>query len=137
MRVLLVLLISLWLPASASAQSDADRSTVQGVIEQQLQAFQRDDAASAYSFAAPVIKQMFPTQDIFMQMVQKGYPQVYRPRSHRFLDLVEKNGQLEQTVELVDAEGTFWSALYTLARQPDGSWKITSCVILKKPGAVA
>jgi hypothetical protein len=137
MRVLLILLLSIWISAPASGQSAADRGAVQSVIEQQLQAFQRDDAATAYSFAAPGIKQMFPTEDIFMQMVQKGYPQVYRPRSHQFLDLVEKGGQLEQTVEIVDADGTFWTALYTLQKQPDGSWKITSCLILKKPGAVA
>jgi hypothetical protein len=33
--------------------------------------------------------------------------------------------------------GEFWAALYTLEQQPDGSWKITGCYILKKPGEMA
>jgi hypothetical protein len=121
----------------AAAQSDAERAAVRNVIEQQIQAFLRDDAAAAYSFASPGIQATFPTEEIFMRMVQQGYPQVYRPRSHEFGELVVKPGHLEQSVEIVDAAGEFWTALYTLAQQPDGSWKITGCHILKKPGEVA
>ena len=137
MRVLLVLLAMLGFSTPAGAFSDAERAAVQNAIEQQLQAFLRDDGATAYSFAAPSIKSMFPTEEIFMQMVQRGYPQVYRPRAYQFQELVEKGGHLEQTVEIVDGDGVFWSALYTLERQPDGSWKITGCYIVKKPGGVA
>ena len=136
MRIRLVLLFVAALCGSA-AFSDADRGSVQSVIERQLGAFRADDAATAYSFAAPEIRAMYPTQDTFMQMVQRLYPQVYRPRSYAFGELAEKAGQLEQTVDIVDAEGVFWTALYTLARQPDGSWKITGCYLLKKPGEVA
>jgi hypothetical protein len=137
MRVLLVLLAILGLSGTAAAIEDADRTAVQSTIEQQLQAFLRDDAATAYSFAAPAIKTMFPTEDVFMQMVRQGYPQVYRPRSHQFQELLEKSGHLEQSVDIVDGDGTFWTALYTLERQPDGSWKITGCFLLKKPGVGA
>jgi hypothetical protein len=137
MRILLVLLVTLGLAGSASAFTDSDRAAIESVIEQQIQAFLRDDATTAYSFAAPGIKAVFPTEEIFMQMVQKGYPQVYRPRSYRFLELEEVGAQLKQTVEIVDVDGVFWTALYTLERQPDGSWKITGCYLLKKPGEVA
>ena len=137
MRVLLVLFLILSFSLPANAQSDADRAAVQGVIEQQIQAFLRDDAATAYSFASPGIKAMFPNEGVFMQMVQQGYPQVYRPRSYQFGELVLKDGHLEQTVDLVDADGAFWTALYTLEQQADGSWKITGCYIIKKPGEVA
>lgn len=137
MRVLLVFFVLLGLSGPAAAQSGTDRAAVQSVIEQQIQAFLRDDAATAYSFASPGIRAAFPTEDIFMQMVQQGYPQVYRPRSYEFGELIAKDGRLEQTVDLVDADGVFWTALYTLERQPDGSWKITSCSILKKTGEVA
>ena len=100
--------------APAAAFSDADRAAVQGIIEQQLQAFLRDDGATAYSFAAPTIKQMYPTVEAFMAMVRQGYPQVYRPRSHSFGELKEQPGHLEQSVEIVDGEGTFLGcALHT------------------------
>lgn len=137
MRVVLVLLMFFGLVAPGAAQSDAERAAVQAVIEEQLQAFMRDDAAGAYSFAAPGIKQMFPTEDIFMQMVRQGYPQVYRPQSHQFQALEQKPGHLEQHVEIVDGDGVYWDALYTLEQQPDGSWKITGCMIQKAPGAGA
>ena len=137
MRIRLVFLIVAALCGSAAAFSEADRGAVQSVIERQLDAFRADDAATAYSFAAPEIMAMYPDQDIFMQMVQRLYPQVYRPRSHAFGELSEKSGHLEQVVDIVDSEGAFWTALYTLSRQPDGSWKITGCYLLKKPGEVA
>jgi ketosteroid isomerase-like protein len=137
MRILLIFAVVFGLTGTAAAQSEADRSAVQAVIGQQLDAFLSDDAATAYSFAAPNIQTMFPTQDRFMELVQQGYQPVYRSRSRTFGELKETAMGLEQTVDLVDAAGEFWTAVYTLQRQPDGSWKISSCVLVKKPGEVA
>jgi len=137
MRVLLVLFVMFGLSGQAAAFSDADRAAVQGAIERQLQAFLKDDGDTAYSFAAPNIKMMYPSVDSFMAMVRQGYPQVYRPRSYEFGELKEAPGYLEQSVEIVDADGTFWTAVYTLRQDADGSWKITGCYIVKKPGEVA
>lgn len=134
MRVLLMLLVLLGAPTSALAVTDGDRAAAQDVIERQLQAFLGDDATTAYSFAAPSIKSLFPSEDIFMEMVRQGYAPVYRPRSHAFGELKETAAGLEQAVDIVDADGQEWTALYTLARQPDGTWKITGCYLLKKPG---
>ena len=55
---LLVLVIGLGVPAAAD-----DLTTAQSVIRAQEQAFGRDDAAAAYSHAAPGIKQLFPQAD--------------------------------------------------------------------------
>ena len=137
MRVLLVLLTIIGFSAPAAAFGDGDRAAVESVIEQQIQAFLRDDGATAYSFAAPAIKQMYPTVDAFMAMVKNGYPQVYRPRTHAFGELKEQPGYLEQSVDIVDGQGNFWTAVYTLRQEVDGSWKITGCYIVKKPGQVA
>jgi ketosteroid isomerase-like protein len=137
MRIILIFAVVFGLTGTAAAQSEADRSAVQAVIGQQLDAFLSDDAATAYSFAAPNIQTMFPTQDRFMELVQQGYQPVYRSRSRTFGELKETAMGLEQTVDLVDAAGEFWTAVYTLQRQPDGSWKISSCVLVKKPGEVA
>ena len=134
MRVLLSICLLVALAGAAAAQSDPDRAAVRSVIEQQLGAFLRDDAATAYSFAAPGIRQMFPTEEIFMDMVRRGYQPVYRPRSHAFGAVRESARGIEQIVDIVDAAGEEWTALYTLERQPYGSWKITGCRLLKKPG---
>ncbi len=137
MRILLVLFVVLGLSGPAAAFSDADRAAIQSTIERQLQAFLADDGVTAYSFAAPSIKAIFPTVDSFMEMVRQGYQPVYRPRSYSFGELKDEPGDLQQTVDIVDSDGVFWTAVYTLQQQPDGSWKITGCTLVKKPGEVA
>lgn len=128
MRALVLLLVLLLAPALARAD---DIATAQGVIRAQEQAFGRDDAAAAYSHAAPEIRQMFPQADIFLQMVRQGYPPVYRHRSFEFGEARTANGRIAQRVHIVDENGEAWEALYTLEQQPDGSLKITGCSLLK------
>jgi len=106
------------------------------LLSAQEQAFGRDDAAAAYSHAAPEIKQLFPQADIFMQMVRQGYAPVYRHKSFEFGEARAANGRIAQRVHIVDADGEAWEALYTLEQQPDGSLKITGCSLLKAGQAV-
>ena len=68
----IVLLFALVLGFGTPARAD-DVATAQSVIRAQEQAFSRNDAAAAYSYAAPEIRQLFPEADIFMQMVQRTY----------------------------------------------------------------
>ena len=70
MRAIVLLLVFLF-GVTAPAFAD-DVAAAQGVIRAQEQAFSRDDAAAAYSHAAPEIRQLFPQADIFMQMVRQG-----------------------------------------------------------------
>lgn len=126
LALLVVFLIGLGSPALAD-----DVAAAQRVIRAQEQAFGRDDAAAAYFHAAPAIKQIFPEPDIFMQMVQQAYPPVYRHRSFEFGEARAANGQVAQRVHIVDTNGEAWEALYTLEQQPDGSFKITGCSLLK------
>jgi len=46
------------------------------------------------------------------------------------------DGTIEQKVRIVDADGVPWDALYTLEPQPDGSLKISGCMLLKVGQAV-
>lgn len=134
MRVL-VLLIAALLAFAAPASAD-DVAAAQNVIRAQEQAFGRDDAATAYSHAAPQIQQIFPQPDIFLQMVQQAYPPVYRHKSFEFGEARVSGGRIAQRVHIVDANGEVWEALYTLEQQPDGSLKITGCSLLKAGQAV-
>jgi hypothetical protein len=118
-----------------SARAD-DVATAQGVIRAQEQAFAHDDAATAYSQAAPAIKQIFPAPDIFMSMVQKGYAPVYRHKSFEFGESKIEGSSVAQRVHIIDANGEAWEALYTLEQQADGSYKITGCSLLKAGQAV-
>jgi hypothetical protein len=125
-----VLLLGILLGFATPAFAD-DVAAAQSIIRAQEQAFGRDDAAAAYSHAAPEIRQLFPQADIFMQMVQQGYPPVYRHKSFEFGEVRAADGRVAQRVHIVDADGEAWEALYTLEQQPDGSLKITGCSLLK------
>jgi hypothetical protein len=85
-------LIALASPASAGD----DVATAQSIIRSQAEAFGRDDAAAAYSYAAPAIRGMFPQADIFMSMVRNSYAPVYRHRSFEFGEARVSDGQIAQ-----------------------------------------
>lgn len=125
--------LALLLPAPAGAVEDGARELIRDVIERQLNAFRSDDGAGAYALASPAIRQMFPSADSFMDMVRQGYRPVYRPRGHTFGETRDVDAGLEQTVRIDDADGVGWTAIYTLERQPDGSWAIAGCRLVRAP----
>ena len=133
LRHAIALLLALCVPNWAIADEYDD---IRNVITSQIEAFKRDDAAGAYAFAAPVIQHIFPDEDVFIDMVKRGYPQVYRPKSYAFGTAQPTENAIAQTVILTDADGKQWQALYTLEKQPDGHWKISGCRILKADGVV-
>ena len=127
----------LWCVASLSALSAlaaeplelGDRAAVRLVIEKQLAAFENDDAERAFSFASPKIQDMFITARNFMDMVRISYPVVYRPASLSFQVPYVEGDEVWQVVEMRDAQGMDWTAIYTLLRQADGVWRINGCVL--------
>lgn len=126
------------LPASAQSTDEAGASEFQRIIAAQIEAFRADDGAAAYSYAAPAIKRLFPTADVFMDMVRKGYQPVYRPQSFTFGEITsESPGRPTQRVTIIDANGKAWIALYSFEKQPDGTWKIVGCTLLESEGGEA
>jgi hypothetical protein len=118
----------------AEPVSQDDAQAVRAVVEAQLAAFAADDAKRAFSYAAPSIRKMFGTPDRFMEMVRAGYPVIYRSAAVIFLNPVRVEGQLVQGVQLTDAEGGLWLAIYRLERQPDKSWRISGCDVQPSSG---
>lgn len=135
MRIAALLVVLTIACSSIPALAD-DVASAQGVIRAQEQAFGRDDAAAAYSYAAPAIRQIFPTPGIFMSMVQNGYAPVYRHRSFEFGASKIEGSSVAQRVYIIGANGEAWEALYTLEQQADGSFEITGCSLLKAGRAV-
>jgi hypothetical protein len=136
MRVSVVAVVALMMAqVAAIARADSpDAGAIQSVISRQIEALRNDDGETAYGFASPGIRQLFPSPDTFMAMVRMGYPQVYRPKSVDFGPLKQQDdGDVLQDVRIIDAAGEFWTAVYALERQPDGSWLISGCWILKRP----
>lgn len=129
MRRALCAFILAFLPLVAAAQpvAPADARAVRQVIEAQLDAFRRDDAARAFSYATSGIRATFGTPENFMTMVRTQYPVVYRPRGVVFEVPILVGGDLVQPVRFVDAEGRAWLALYPMQREADGAWRIDGC----------
>lgn len=128
------------LVAAAAAQGEdaaaaADVRAVRAVIEAQLDAFARDDAGLAFSYAAPSIQAMFGNPVNFMRMVRTGYPVVYRPASTLFLKPEMRGGgvlqTVLQTVQMTDDAGQIWMAHYRMERQQDKTWRISGCQVEK------
>jgi uncharacterized protein DUF4864 len=132
----LVLFVALLIGLSTAACAGDEVAAAQSVIRSQVEAFSHDDAAAAYSYAAPAIREMFPQADIFMFMVQHSYAPVYRHKSFEFGEAAVADGRVAQRAHIVDDNGDAWEALYTLEQQPDGSFKIIGCVLLKPGQAV-
>lgn len=135
MRILL-LLFALTVGPATVAHAEDDLAAAQKVITAQVEALGRDDAATAYSYAAPALKGVFTDPNVFMAMVKKGYAPVYRHKSFEFGKAQAASNQIAQRVTIVDAEGQAWEALYTLERQSDGSMKISGCTLIKAGQAV-
>jgi hypothetical protein len=131
-----ILLVTLLIGLAAPARAGDDVAAAQTIIRAQVDAFGRDDAATAYSYAAPAIRSMFPQADIFLGLVKQKYAPVYRHKSFEFGEAQASDGKIAQRVHIVDADGEAWEALYTLEQQPDGSVKITGCILLKAGQAV-
>ncbi len=131
-----ILLIAFLLGLSFPARAADDVAAAQSVIRSQEQAISRDDAATAYSYAAPGIQDLFAEAETFMTMVREKYAPVYRHKSFEFGEAKASDGKIAQRVHIIDADGVPWEALYTLEQQPDGSIKINGCVLLKAGQAV-
>jgi ketosteroid isomerase-like protein len=127
--LLLFLVLSVAFTAAARA---SDQDDIKNVIESQLNAFAVDDFPTAFTFAAPIVKQVFRTPEQFSAMVKSGYQPVYRNSKRIFGDVFQDGlGRPAMRVVLTGADGKRYEAIYGMEKQPDGTWKIASCVILQ------
>ena len=125
-RIFAALIAAPVLYAFSAFAGDAEIRSAQGTIDAQLKAFQAGDGALAYSYAAPNVKRIFPTVDIFMGMVESGYQPVRKPRNYAFGKVQEMSAtSIAQQVLILGPDGKDYEAVYTLELQPDGVYRIT------------
>ena len=124
----LLALMTALIPARAD-----DAASARAVIENQINAFLSDDMAAAYSFASPSIKQLYPDPNRFFDMVKRGYQPVYRPGNYAFgrSKAAADGSGLVQEVLIQGPDGQDWTALYSIERQPDGSFRINGVQMIK------
>ena len=120
---------SLQLQARAESLSAEDSHEVQAVILAQLKAFAEDDAEAAFETATPEVRKSIGEATRFLALVRGNYPMVYRPAAFGFLAPEVQQDQVLQVVSIRDADDKTWLALFLLERQPDRSWRISSCMV--------
>src|SRR5215216_51751 len=114
--------------------STADAAAIRMVVQQQLDAFARDDARRAFALATSGIRERFGTAEAFLAMVRADYPVVYRPRRVDFEKPVVIEGEIVQPVRMIDADGVVWIAVYPMERQKNGTWRINGCQVARVAG---
>lgn len=113
-----LMVLALALPAKAN-------EAIEKVISDQIAAFLADDVETAFSYASPMIKDIFGTPERFGQMVEQGYPMVWRPSDVEFLSTERRGGELWQNVMVRDAGGALYILEYQMVPNGDG-WLINA-----------
>jgi hypothetical protein len=108
----------------------AQNLDIQKVISDQIEAFQKDDSEGAFDFAAPTIKNIFGNHRRFAEMVQRGYPMVFRPKGFSFRESQSDDTTAQQDVLIEDQSTDLHLLRYTLVLL-DGEWKISGVEILR------
>ncbi|MEO7952894.1 MAG: DUF4864 domain-containing protein [Polaromonas sp.] len=135
-RLLSAVIAALVLVAAvhASPLTPTDEKNIRATVQGQLSALARDDASRAFSFAAENVRQAVGTAPAFLALVRRNYPVVYRPASVAFLKPESRGEQVIQRVQMLDASGDAWLAIYSLQRQKNKSWRITGCAVIENKG---
>jgi hypothetical protein len=129
MRIL-SLVLGLWLAATSVFAQDSD--AIEGVIGNQLNAFNNRDIDEAWQYASPNIKRLFGNPSNFGTMVQQGYPMIWDNADVRFLELRDVRGNLWQKVMVRDSRGVLHILDYQMIETADG-WQINAVQLLPAP----
>lgn len=136
MRHLLTAFVMLCIATLPLRAEDARTGAVIGVIQSQLDAFQDDDFAKAFTYASPTIKRLFGNPSNFERMVKTGFPMVWRPSEVQFLDFEDRAGQVSQTVLFRDANGVPIVMKYIMI-ETEAGWQIDGVTPVQAPDVAA
>ncbi|SIN75566.1 DUF4864 domain-containing protein [Vannielia litorea] len=127
------IVLSLALLLAVPAAKAQEANTIPDVIGRQLEAFEADDFARAFTFASPMIKGLFGTPENFGAMVRQGYPMVHRPEGVTFGAQRVEGESIYQTVTIRDAQGRYHALEYEMI--PDGAagWLIDGVSFIPAP----
>lgn len=111
-----------------------DAADIRGVIGDQIAAFEAGDLATAYSFASPGIRSIFPSPEIFGDMVRQGYPSIWRPAEVIYFGLRSEGGRMMQRMGFRDGEGKLQLFDYEMMPGATG-WRIDGVIPVREGGA--
>ena len=115
--------------------SDIEQHRIREAIRGQIRALAARDAERAFAYLAPVTKDYFSEGTAFLRKLMVQIRPLVDASGYTFTDVGREATDAIQNVVLTDNEGREWLALFTLERQPDGSWGIKSCEVKPNIGS--
>ncbi len=116
-------------PVAEPVMRSTDWTAIKKVIVDQRSALKAGDAAKAFSYASPGIRDQFGDAATFIGMVRAAYAVLLTARYTEFLEGAVIDGTVIQPLRLIDTDNTVRVALYIMQRQANGTWRIGGCQI--------
>ncbi len=100
---------------SANAQTNqAQLSSSQMVVENQIKAFHQRQHEEAFNYAAPALRIVFRDVENFIRMVKRGYNPIYAAQHWSFGRSRTEGEKIHHEVLISGPNGGEWTALYSL-----------------------
>jgi len=115
--------------ADAADATRVDWTSIQRIIDEQLEALRSGDATRAFAYASTGIRDQFDDATTFMSMVRQRYGVLLTARYTEFLEGAVIDGHTLQPLRLVMNDDTVLVAIYEMQRDERGGWRIAGCVI--------
>ena len=110
--------------------SSKDKLAILRVVERQLQAFQRNDAVTAFSLACPTLQRQLRQPRTFLEMIKLNYRPIYSPRAVIFEGVIHLQQRPTLQMILMTQAGDLVRGLCIMQQQADLSWRVAGCQLL-------
>jgi len=126
----LAIILTCW--SGLSVAQDVANDAVKQVISAQIGAFQVDDFETAFSYASPRIREVFGSVERFGEMVQAGFPMVWRTTKVVFVGSRVTANRFFQTVIVGGEAGQLYWLEYEMIDLGE-VWKINGVRFVPPP----
>lgn len=115
--------------SAAAQENDPSRDGMREAIENQIDAFRRDDASAAFALMAGEVRRRFRGSNHFLDVVRPAYEPLHRSASLVFLGRHASGDEIVQQMLVKQKGGSWWFAFYRMRRE-DGAWRSSGCVLV-------
>lgn len=116
---------------SISEITAADAMAIHTAVQSQLEALSNDDAASAFELTTSAKRMQIGTPDNFLRLIKEEYDPIYRHLGVIFSTPEVIDGDAIQVVRITGSDSRVWVAIFWMQQEPDRSWKIDGCQLVR------
>ena len=109
----------------------SDATEIHAVVQSQLDALARDDAARAFELASPSTRMLLGSADNFLRMIKELYDPFYRHRHAFFSEPEILHGMTIQIVRITDRASQVWLAVFWMQKEENDAWRIDGCELME------